>query len=351
MPIYIVQDDRVGAEVLKVLRIRFAFALATLAITIAVSTIGFTILANDHVDEMTFPNRVFLGLWETLNIVSTVGAIGELTQAEKAWSILVIIFGLGAVLYGFGSLQAMLHRGELLGLIVRRRMQQKIEQLNDHIIIAGYGHVGMAAAAELKRHNASVIVIDNDDEAVTLADENGLFVIKADATDEEVLHKAGVERATGLIATLNSDAANVYLILMAKEMHPNVRIVARAERHETRGRLLRAGADQAIVPGELAAQKLSHLMLKPTVSESMISATGDSDYDFAQIQVSDHPHLAGKSLSDLDLPKKADVIVISIISGKGEQEFNPRAQRQLSNSDTLLVVCREDGLERIAALS
>ncbi len=350
MPIYIFQDDRAGAEVLRVLRRRFAYALGALAITVAISTIGFTILATDHTPDMTWFDRIFLGLWETLNIVTTVGAIGELTQAEKAWSILVIIFGLGAVLYGFGSLQAMMHQGELLGLLMRRRMQKKIEQLKDHIIVAGYGHVGMAAAAELKRHNTSVVVIDNNDEAVTHADEHGLIVVKADATDEEVLHKAGVENAAGLIATLDSDAANVYLILMVREMQPKLQIVARAERHETRARLLRAGANQAIVPGELAAQKLSHIMLKPMISEFIAAATGDGDFDFAQVQVSDHPHLAGKSLADLNLPKTAETIVISIITGEGDQEFNPRAQRQLDKGDTLLVVCREDGLKRIAEL-
>ena len=259
MPIYVVQDDRQGAEVLRELRRRFALALGALAIAIAISTIGFTLLDSANTDVMSFSDRAFEGLWKTLNIVSTVGWLGELSQAEKAWSILVIIFGLGAVLYGFGSLQAMLHRGELMGLLVRRRMQKKFEHLQDHIIVAGYGHVGRAAAAELKRHNTPLVIIDNDDEAIAHADEHGFLVVKADATDEEVLHKAGVERATGLIATLDSDAANVYLILLVREMQPKLRIVARAERHETRARLLRAGADQAIVPGELAAQKLSHL--------------------------------------------------------------------------------------------
>lgn len=350
MPIYIVQDDRVGAEVLRELRRRFALALGALAITIAISSIGFTLLDSANTDVMSISDRAFEGLWKTLNVVSTVGWLGELSHAEKAWSILVIIFGLGAVLYGFGSLQAMLHRGELLGLLVRRRMQKNFEQLKDHIIVAGYGHVGMAAAAELKRHNTSVVVIDKDDDAVAHADEQGFLVVKADATDENVLHQAGVERATGLISTLDSDAANVYLILMVREMQPKLRIVARAERHETRSRLLRAGADQAIVPGELAAQKLSHLMLKPMVSEFITSAIGEGDYDFAQVQVADHPHLAGKTLADLNLPEKAETIVISIISGKGEQEFNPRAQRQLDKGDTLLVVCREDGPERIAKL-
>jgi voltage-gated potassium channel len=223
--------------------------------------------------------------------------------------------------------------------------------MKDHIVVCGYGRVGRAVASELSRHGTPLVVIDSDPEVVGRGDEDGHTAIQGDCTEDHTLRAASIEHARGLIAALETDAANVYLILMARELQPKLRIVSRAELSETRNRLLRAGADRVIAPSELAAHQLSHLMLKPLVSEFVAAATGEGEFDFAEMEVSNHPQLQDKSLGDLDLPGRAEAIVISVVTESGQHEFNPRSDRVLKSGDTLVLVCREGGLPRIEALT
>lgn len=343
------QSDRVAAAVFRNLRLRLLRAVALLALCIAVFTLGFLLIDVLQKGQVSFGRGLFDALWNTMNLVSTVGFLENVTLIERAWAIVTIVIGLGAVLYGFGSLQALL-TSDVSRLLERRRIRRMLDIMTNHIIVCGYGRVGRAVAAELTRHGASAVVIDRDEQAVALADEHGLTVVHGDAASEQTLRDASVDTARGLIAALDTDAANVYLILVARELAPTLRIVARAERSETRSTLRRAGADRALAPGEIAAVQLSHLMLKPIVSEFIAAATGEGEYDLAQMAVDDHPNLRGRSLAQLDLPHRAEAIVISVVSASGDQEFNPHGDRVLAAGDTLLLVCRGGGLERIAAL-
>lgn len=349
VPIYTVQSDRAATRLFRNLQERLLRAILLLALCVAVFTVGFFII--DLVQNGSGPvgGRFFDALWNTLNLVSTVGNLKDVSTLERAWAMLTIVVGLGAVLYGFGSLQA-LFQVDVAGLIERRNMKRKLKELSNHIAVCGYGRVGRAAAAGLQKHGASVLVIDQDAEAVARADEDGFMAVQGDCTEAQTLREASIDKAGGLIATLDTDAANVYLILLARELCPGLRIISRAERSETRKLLRRAGADRAVAPGDIAALQLTHLMLKPIVSEFIAAATGEGEYDFAQMQVVEQPHLQGRTLGELDLPERAEAIVISVVSDSGRQEFNPRPDRKLDAGDTLLLVCREGGLERIAAM-
>ncbi len=174
--------------------------------------------------------------------------------------------------------------------------------------------------------------------------------VHADCTKEQTLLEAGIEHAAGLIVTLDDDASIVYLILIARELRPDLRIVTRGERPESRRTLRRAGASRVIVPGETAGQQLSQLILNPRMTEFMTEAISGGEYDFAEIEVCRHSSLQNKALRDLNLPKRAQVIVISVINAEGEQEFSPAADRVLTADDTLLVVCKEGSQARLAEL-
>lgn len=320
-------------------------ALASLLATVFISTVGFIVLGKH---EGSIADQAFLGLWDTLNLVSTVGNLSpDMTASQRVWSMIVIVVGLGAVLYGFGIMQGLIHSGDILRYYERKKMQRTLEELSGHIVLCGYGSVGRAVAREVNKAGRKLVVIDHDKEAATHADEHGYFAIHADCTDEETLQEAGIYSASGLIATLDHDAANVYLILLAREQNPGLRIVSRADRAETRSALRRAGADQVIVPGEIAAMQLSHLMLKPKVSEFFSSATGEGEYDFTELAVQDYPGLSGKSLSDLNLPRKAEAIVITIIDEAGKQIFNPPAEHVIQPHDSLIIVGKEGALKKI----
>ncbi|MHC4129919.1 MAG: potassium channel family protein [Planctomycetota bacterium] len=350
MPVYTVQPDAVAATVFRSLRRRFLNALLLMALVTAVIVLGFFTIGAVQKPDADWGNHWFEAVWNTLNLVSTVGSLTLASPLERAWGMLAIVIGLGAVLYGFGTLMAMF-TGDVARMLERRKMRRKLHEMKDHIVVCGYGRVGRAVASDLRRHGASLVVIDSDSRAVTIAHDDGHTAVQGDCTEDHTLRESSIDTARGLIAALKSDATNVYLILMAREIQPELRILARAERSETRKRLLRAGADRVIAPSDLAAHQLSHLMLKPLVSEFVAAATGEGEYDFAEMEVAQHPRLQEKALGDLDLPGRAEAIVISVVTESGQHEFNPRSERVLKAGDTLVLVCREGGLKQIEALA
>lgn len=349
MAVYEIQTDHEAEAFVRSLLRRFALCIATLVGIVLISTAGLVLFSQERSGSLG--QRIYYAFWDTLNLITTVGDIDEnLSTGQRAWAILIIIFGLGTVLTAFSTLQGLLLGGAVRRHFARKKMQRNLHDMTDHIVLCGFGHVGREVAQRIRKAGRKLIVIDRDEQAAADADADGYFIIHADCTDDQTLREAGLEQAAGLIVTLDSDASNVYLILVAREMRPDLRIVTRGEKDASRRTLRRAGADRVIVPGESAGAQLSQLILKPRLSEFMAAAVDEGAYDFAEIEVAEHPGLQDKALRDLNLPKRAQMIVISIIGASGEQEFSPAADRILRTDDTLLVVCMEGGRERLAAL-
>lgn len=228
-------------------------------------------------------------------------------------------------------------------------MRNALTDYRDHIVLCGYGAVGEEVGRHFHGQRDVLVVIERDVARADMANEAGFFVLQGDCTEERVLKEAGVERASGLIATLDSDAMNVFLILMARELNPDMRIVARAGTENARLAARRAGADRVIVPRVTAGTQLSHLILKPRMSEFMASTVSEEEFDFGEIDVIDYPGMVGKTLRELNLPTIGRTIIISIVNAEGEQEFSPRADRVLAEEDTLLVVHSGDAIEKLAS--
>ncbi|MFK7959983.1 MAG: TrkA family potassium uptake protein [Phycisphaerales bacterium] len=343
MSIHVIQSDRATEQFVRRLRRRLLGSAATLVGIVAASTTAFVVLGESS--DGPLRRRILLGFWDTLSLISTVGALEEdFTVGQRMWAIAVIVFGLGAVLYAFGTLQTLLGGGEVREHFQRRRMKMTLESLSGHVIIAGYGSVGRAVAQRFAGTAVQSVVIDRDENSVRAADGDGHMAIQGDATDETTLRLAGAARATGLLACLDDDASNVFLTLIAREHAPDLTIVARAGRPTTRASLQRAGADRVIVPGELAGLQMSHLILKPRISDFIAAAVGDGEYDFVEIEAATHAWMPGHSLETLDLPGRRGIIVISIVDGEGQTTFNPPGDTVVQAGDTLLVVTRDGAL-------
>jgi len=267
MPAYRMHPDRKDVEALRSLRRRLHAAALALGLTIVISTLGLLVLGRHG--EQAFGTRLLLAFWDTLNLVSTIGNLQEeFTLGQRLWAIVVILFGLGAALFGFSTLQALIQE-DFVRLYARRKMKKTLEGLDGHVIVCGYGQVGRAVVDDLLSGDVPHVVIDNDEDIVDAAEASDVLAIHGDCTRDETLDTAGVHRASGLVATLNSDAANVFLILVARELNPSLRIVARAEREESCARIRRAGANQVIVPSDIAGFRLSGMIRKPNISEFM----------------------------------------------------------------------------------
>lgn len=347
VPIYRTHRNVDQQRTLRDLQLRLARSLIWLVAVVLISTTGFVIFWGA---ELPLPERVTLAFWDTLNLISTVGSLhGSLTPGQRGWAALVIIFGLGAVLYAYGNLQALLVGGELGHQFARRTMHKRLEATRGHYIVCGYGEVGSRAAERLHRAGRPLVVVDRARAAAETANEAGYLVVHGDCENEQTLVDAGILRAAGIVATLDGDASNVYLCLIARDLVPSIRIVSRATGPESRRALERAGANRVIVPGEMAGVQLSHQILMPRVSEFVSGAIGDGEYEFAEVEVGGHPGLVGRSLGELDLPNRAEVLVISVHEASGAQVFSPPNERRIAADDVLIVVGREGILDRLRA--
>lgn len=325
------------------LRIRLYQSIGVLLGVVIVSTIGFVVLGwpetNWHV-----------ALWETFNLISTVGSLDEMNVAERSWAMIVIIFGLGATLYGFGNLSALLTSGEILHAFERRTMERRISALSDHIVLCGFGNTGRQVAEQLSQHAKSFVVIENAPDAAEQARNLDYLVIEDDCTQESVLEQAGLRKAQGLVASLSQDADNVFVVLTARGMSEDLYIVSRANLPQTVRQLERAGVNQATVPSQIAALQMADAVFRPALGEFMARARRGQEIELAELRVSDHQWMVGRSLRDLHLMRRADLIVFAMIPRAGAQIFNPDPDTIVNEGDLLLTVTRKGASERLREL-
>ena len=231
---------------------RFRAGLIGLVVVLVFGTGGYTVLGLGLLDSV----------YQTVVTVSTVGfrELGDVGHRYQFFTIILIMFGTGTALYTLGVLLETLFEGHLNDQFGRRRMQKEIDGLRDHIVVCGYGQVGQAIAAELSGAGREVVVIDR---RVDLGPDL-LMMVAGEATDDEVLARAGLGRARTLILALDSDADNLYVTLTARAMRSDLFIVARANSSAADPKLRRAGADQVVNPHEIGGHRMAALALEPT---------------------------------------------------------------------------------------
>ena len=314
-------------------------AAILLGVTI-ISTIGF-ILTGRY--EGNFSNQVIEGLWDTLNLVSTVGSLDELTTGQKIWGMVVITVGLGAVLYGFSTMQGLLHGKDMYRQWEQRKMKQKLDGMKNHVVVCGFGHVGRRTAEELAKSNVQVVIIENDAHTAEEASQNGFLVIEADATEgDSPLQQAQIDRATGIISALPEDSKNVFVCMVARELNHNLRIITRGEHGSSRQWLERAGANDVVIPGESAANLLASLLTSPHLHEFFSQIAVRGEHNMIEVPLIDHPEVAGKTLSELLIHKQHNGVVMSVRSSNGEHTFNPPSDKTLAKEDSLLLLVPSD---------
>lgn len=314
-------------------------AVILIGVTI-ISTIGF-ILTGRYEGTMSY--QIIEGLWDTLNLVSTVGNLDELTTGQKIWGMAVITVGLGAVLYGFSTMQGLIHGKDMYRQWEQRKMKQKLDAMKNHVVICGYGHVGRRTAEELRKTNVQVVIIENNTHTAQTASDDGFLVIEADATDGDLpLHQAQITSATGIIAALSEDSKNVFICMVARELNSKIRIIARGEHESSKQWLERAGANDVVIPGESAANLLASLLTSPHLHEFFSQIALRGEHMMVEVSLNDHPEAEGKMLEELLIHKQHNGVVMSVRSLNGEHFFNPPSDRTLTKEDSLLLLVPSD---------
>ncbi len=324
---------------------RLAMILAALALTIGGGTVGFVVI--EH-----YP--VFDAFYMTLITITTVGygELHTLSHAGRVFNSFLILFGVITLLLAVGAMTQTVIELELNQFFGKRRVKSMIEKLHGHIILCGYGRVGVGAAEELTQAGAKFVVVDSDDDRVERAIKAGLLAVAADANRDETLRDLGIDRAVGLIATLGTDADNLFLILSAKNLNSRLHMSARVSAEASQEKLRRAGADFVFAPYNSTGHRMAQALLKPHVQQFLDFTTQNVGLDagIEQMRISARCQFDGQSLTDLQTRGELGVIVLAIRKGSGEMLFNPPADSRIASGDHLIVMGRPDGLRNLELL-
>lgn len=311
---------------------RIRTALVGLILVIGLGTVGYLVLPVTS-DGSRF--TLLDALYQTVTTVATVGfrEVHPFNDLGEVFTIALVILGAGTVLYNLGLLVEAVTEGNLRQHLERRRMDRQIEEMTGHVIICGFGRVGKAAAEHLVATGNQVVVIDRD--IARLADHPGIPHLIGEATGDAILRAAGIARARALVASLDSDAETVYLVLSARALAPGLVIVARARTAGSKTKLVLAGATRAVNPQMIGGRRLAAFALHPDVAEFLDVVVHDEELDFRieQIRVSAGSPLAGRTIADID-QHAPDVQVLAMRrSGTKTFSFRPRG------SDEVVVNC------------
>ncbi len=321
---------------------RFALIAIAMVITLVGGTTGFVLI--EH-----YP--VFDAFYMTLTTVTTVGygEIHTLSRAGRVFNSFLIFFGVSLMLLAIGAMTQTVIELELNQFFGKRRIKNMIEKLDGHFILCGFGRVGRGAADELRQAGASFVVVDRDEEKVERAIKQGMLAVLSDASRDETLRDVGIDRARGLIATLASDADNLFLILSAKALNSKLHLSARVAEEASEPKLRRAGADFVFAPYNSTGHRMAQALLKPHVQQFLDFTTQNVGLDagIEQVKVAARSSFADSSLADMQVRREFGVIVLAIRKASGEMLFNPPAEAKISTGDHLIVMGRPDGLRKL----
>ena len=281
------------------------------------------------------------------------GEVFPLSRAGEAFTVALLLAGLGVILLALTEVARSVVEGEVRHLFGRVRRSRMLDRVKEHDIVCGWGRMGKAAVAELRRVKRPLVVIERIPDKVRALEELEIPVVAGDATSDAVLRLAGVERARGLVACLNDDAHNVYTVLVARSLNPRLFIVARAGEEGAEARILHAGADRAVNPYQHGGERLAHLLTKPTVVDFLdfsLGPPGERQLQLEQVALTAASTLAGATLSASDLRRRCGVGVVAV--QRGSHLFpNPEPDFRFAESDVLVVLGTREQLDSFESIA
>jgi len=314
---------------------RLRRALASLVLVILGGSVGFWALGASPLDSV----------YRTVTAVTTVGyQQAKLpSRGEKAFTIVLVLVGVGVALYAFGALLELLVEGQLAATFGRRRMERKIAAMRGHVIICGWGRVGHVVADQLARQRVDLVVVDVDPARVDGIEHPSVV---GDATDDNVLRAAGIERAKALVTCMSNDAADLYVTLSGRALNPALFIIGRARQTESEDKILRAGADRVINPQAIGGSRIAALLLQPHVAEFLDVVTREAGIEFRleEVALADTSPLCGRKLEDSHIRSRTGALVLALRQPDGRFLTNPSPATTLDAGQVLIAVGTEQQL-------
>ncbi len=313
---------------------------------ILIGTLGYM-----HLENSTF----LASLYMTIITLSTVGfgEVIELHGPSRVLTIIIILAGLTIGAMSLGTITTYFVSGELMERMKGKRMQKKLDEMRDHVIVAGFGKLGREVAFELKREKNNFCIIETDPEHVQQARDKGFLVIQGDASEDDILLTAGVDRAYGLVAALTGESGNVMVTIAARNLNPKLVIVARGNDDSSVAKLSRAGADRVELPFKLGGRRMMSQVLKPDFVEFFDLFMDRVGYKFhvKEFKLSETCPLIGKTLAQSDIRRMSGgALVMAIKRGDQEILLHPDAEQKFQAEDMVLIMGDNEQLEAVQIL-
>jgi voltage-gated potassium channel len=290
-------------------------------------------------------------LYMTIITLSTVGygEVHNVGPGGRIFTVLLIIFGVSIITYIVSLVVETLVAGEIRSALGRRKVDKKIKSLKDHYIICGYGRIGSIICKGLSARSIPLVVIERDEQVREELEQDGILYLEGDATNEETLLEAGIESAKGLVSVVSLDAENLYICLTARGLNPRLYILTRAEDEVSERKLLRAGANNVILPYMVGGRRMVQAIIRPTMSDFLESAIHDesTELNIEEVTVGAQSSLMGLTLIESGIRQNMDIIVIGIKQKDGTMIFNPSSQTKIESGDTLIAMGRNRDLETL----
>jgi voltage-gated potassium channel len=320
---------------------RLRFGLAALVGVIVAGTVGYAALGFPWLDA----------LYQTVTTVTTVGfrEVQPLSAGGQAFTIVLILVGVGTALFTFTQVLEVVVEGHVQEVLGRRRMEREIARMSGHVIVCGFGRVGRNLAQYVTGAGEDVVVIDHDPVRASAA-EGAAHVVQGDATNDEVLKEAGIERARVLVTALNTDAANLFVTLTARSLRPDLFIVARARVESSEAKLTQAGADRVVNPQGIGGARMAAFVLQPHVAEflDVVMHDGSLEFRLEEVPLPKGSPLAGRSLRDAHIRDSTGALILALRDSGGGFTTNPPPETVLEAGQILIAIGTEGQLKALA---
>lgn len=279
------------------------------------------------------------------------------SPALRIFTIVVIIAGTSSAVYAVGGFIQMVTEGEVNRALGVRRMTHSIKSLNQHVIICGFGRIGQMLARKMTEAKRPFVIIDSNTERMAQAEAIGYLVLSGNATDEGILQAAGIERAKFLATVLPEDADNVFITLTARELNPNLVILARGELPTTEKKLRLAGADHVVLPATISALRMAHMITHPAALDLLERGDGrrnlneqlaQIDVQIEELAIPPGSPLIGRNIGDVEVRGKGTFIVVALCRADGTTTIHPQQNLVLAEGDAVIVMGHRGDIPQFA---
>lgn len=323
---------------------RLFWAFAALVMVTSYGTAGYMLLEGWSPLDALYMTAITIG---TVGF----GEVHALSDIGRLFTVSLIFAGVGAIGFSFGTFVEFLVEGHLQGFLEARRMQNKVDSMTGHHIVAGLGRVGIAVAEALEEEDAPFVVIDRVETTISTARARGWAYVLGDAADEDVLTTAGLMRAKSLVTALDTDADNLYVTVTAKQMRPEIFIVARSSHVVSEAKLIRAGANRVITPNAIGGRRMANMVMHPIVADYLDLVTSGHGVEFRlqEVEIREGSPVAEKSIGEARVRERTGAYVLAVVRPTGHIDSEPSSSLVINAGDKLIVLGTPNQLEAFDA--